>query len=316
MEKGLPLKRFLIDYMVSKPTLLVLAAGMGSRYGGNKQIDGFGPQGETILEYSVYDAIRAGFGKVVMIVRQEILSLAQEKFMPKFGDKIEVKWVIQSLDSFVPEAYRQADRIKPFGTAHAVLCAKDAIQEPFAVINADDFYGKEAFAVLGEFLRDQVRPDLHAMVGYAIQNVLSTHGTVSRGVCQTNEKGQLVGMTERTSIAREGHAILSRGEGEILEIPLNTPVSMNFWGFHPSVFGKIDALWKEFLPANATNLKSEFYIPTVANALIQSGKAAFEILPGGKTWFGVTYTEDRPLVIEALQQMHRIGEYPASLWCR
>lgn len=300
--------------MTNKPTLLVLAAGMGSRYGGNKQIDGFGPNGETILEYSIFDAIRAGFGKVVFIVRQEILEVAKEKFLPKLEGKIEVDWVIQSLDSFVPAELKQADRVKPFGTAHAVLCAKDAVKEPFAVINADDFYGKEAFEVLGKFLSAEVRPDLHAMVGYAIQNVLSENGTVSRGVCETNEKCQLIGMTERTSIAREGDKILSRGEGEVLEIAENTPVSMNFWGFHPEVFGEIEGMWREFLPANRENLKSEFYIPTVANNLIKAGKAAFEILPGGKTWFGVTYTEDRPVVIEALQKLHQEGEYPADLW--
>jgi hypothetical protein len=152
------------------------------------------------------------------------------------------------------------------------------------------------------------------MVGYAIQNVLSENGTVSRGVCKTNEKGQLIGMTERTSIAREGGQILSRGEGEVIEIAENTPVSMNFWGFHPDVFGDIEQMWKEFLPANLENLKSEFYIPTVANNLIQSGKAAFEILPGGKTWFGVTYTEDKPVVIEALKKLHESGEYPEDLW--
>lgn len=300
--------------MTQKPTLLVLAAGMGSRYGGNKQIDGFGPNGETILEYSIFDAICAGFGKVVFIVREEILEIAKEKFLPKLEGKIEVDWVIQSLDSFVPADLKQADRVKPFGTAHAVLCAKDAIKEPFAVINADDFYGKEAFEVLGKFLSTEVKTDLHAMVGYAIQNVLSEHGTVSRGVCETNEKGQLIGMIERTSIAREGDKILSKGESEVLEIAENTPVSMNFWGFHADVFGDIERMWNEFLPANRENLKSEFYIPTVANNLIQEGKAAFEILAGGKVWFGVTYTEDRPVVIEALKKLHETGEYPANLW--
>jgi UTP-glucose-1-phosphate uridylyltransferase len=300
--------------MTQKPTLLVLAAGMGSRYGGNKQIDGFGPSGETILEYSIFDAIQAGFGKVVFIVRAEILEIAKEKFMPKLEGKIEVDWVIQSLDSFVPIALKQADRVKPFGTAHAVLCAKDAIKEPFAVINADDFYGKEAFEVLGKFLLTEVKPDLHAMVGYAIQNVLSEHGTVSRGVCETNANGQLIGMVERTSIAREGDQILSRGESEVLEIAENTPVSMNFWGFHADVFADIERMWNEFLPANQSNLKSEFYIPTVANNLIMEGKAAFEILEGGKVWFGVTYTEDKPVVIEALQGLHNSGAYPADLW--
>ena len=300
--------------MTQKPTLLVLAAGMGSRYGGNKQIDGFGPNGETILEYSIFDAIQAGFGKVVFIVREEILEIAKAKFLPKLEGKIEVDWVIQSLDSFVPANLKQADRVKPFGTAHAVLCAKDAINEPFAVINADDFYGKEAFEVLGKFLSNEVKTDLHAMVGYAIQNVLSEHGTVSRGVCETNAKGQLIGMVERTSIARDGNQILSRGESEVLEIAENTPVSMNFWGFHAEVFADIERMWNEFLPANQSNLKSEFYIPTVANNLIMEDKAAFEILEGGKVWFGVTYTEDKPVVIEALQGLHNSGAYPADLW--
>jgi len=300
--------------MTQKPTLLVLAAGMGSRYGGDKQIDGFGPNGETILEYSIYDAIKAGFGKVVFIVRQEILEEAKEIFLPKLEGKIEVDWVVQTLNSFVPEELKQKDRKKPFGTAHAVLCAKDAINEPFAVINADDFYGKEAFDVLGKFLATDVKPDLHAMVGYAVQNVLSDNGTVSRGVCETNEKGQLIGMVERTSIAREGDKIISRGEGEVFEIPEDTPVSMNFWGFHQCVFGEIERMWAEFLPANLDNLKSEFYIPTVANNLIKEGKAAYEILPGGKTWFGVTYSDDKPIVIAALKKLHDEGEYPSKLW--
>lgn len=300
--------------MNTKPTLLVLAAGMGSRYGGNKQIDGFGPHGETILEYSIYDAIRAGFGKVVLIVREEILQMAKDLFLAKLEGKIEVDFVLQSLNSFVPEVYRNPNRVKPYGTAHAVLCAKDAIAEPFAVINADDFYGREAFEVLGKFLTNGVQPNLHAMVGYAIENVLSENGTVSRGVCTMNEANQLVGMVERTSIARDGDKIVSRGEGEEIEIKPGTPVSMNFWGFHPAVFGDIQRMWDEFLPANKENIKSEFYIPTVANNLIQEGKAAFEILAGGKTWFGVTYTEDKPVVIEALKNMHDSGEYPENLW--
>lgn len=300
--------------MNNKPTLLVLAAGMGSRYGGNKQIDGFGPNGETILEYSIYDAIRAGFGKVVLIVREEILQAAKELILPKVKGKIEVDFVLQSIKSFVPEEFQNPERVKPYGTAHAVLCAKDAIAEPFAVINADDFYGKEAFEVLGKFLSNGVQPNLHAMVGYAIEHVLSSNGTVSRGVCDMNDSNQLVGMVERTSIARENGKILSKGEGEVLEVKEGTPVSMNFWGFHQAVFEDIQRMWDEFLPANQENLKSEFYIPTVANNLIQEGKAAFEILEGGKTWFGVTYTEDKPIVISSLKEMHEIGEYPAKLW--
>lgn len=300
--------------MEIKPTLLVLAAGMGSRYGGNKQIDGFGPSGETILEYSIYDAIRAGFGKVVLIVREEILEMTKALLLSKLEGKIEVAFVLQTLNSFVPSEFQHPDRVKPYGTAHAVLCAKDAIAEPFAVINADDFYGKEAFEVVGKFLTNGVQTNLHAMVGYAIQNVLSEHGTVSRGVCGMNDANQLVGMVERTAIAKEGEKILSKGGGEVIEIKEGTPVSMNFWGFHQAVFSDIEEMFSEFLPANQENLKSEFYIPTVANNLIQEGKAAFEILEGGKTWFGVTYTEDKPIVIDSLKKMHESGEYPGNLW--
>lgn len=299
---------------MTKPTLLVLAAGMGSRYGGNKQIDGFGPNGEIILEYSIFDAIRAGFGKVVLIVREEILEATKALILPKVEGKIEVDFVIQSLQSFVPSEFQHPERVKPYGTAHAVLCAKDAVAEPFAVINADDFYGKEAFEVLGKFLTKGVQPNLHAMVGYAIENVLSENGTVSRGVCEMNDANQLIGMTERTSIAREENKILAKGDGVNLEIAEGTPVSMNFWGFHPAVFSDIDTMWQEFLPANKDNLKSEFFIPTIANNLIQAGKAAFEILEGGKTWFGVTYTEDKQGVIDALKQLHDTGEYPDNLW--
>ncbi len=300
--------------MKIKPTLLVLAAGMGSRYGGNKQIDGFGPNGETILEYSIYDAIRAGFGKVVLIVRQEILEMTKNLLLPKVEGKIEIDFVLQSLQSFVPNEFQNPERTKPYGTAHAVLCAKDAIAEPFAVINADDFYGKEAFEVISKFLTGGVQTNLHAMVGYAIQNVLSEHGTVSRGVCSMNESNQLIGMIERTSIAREGEKILSKGDGEVIEIKKGTPVSMNFWGFHQAIFPAIEEMWLEFLTNNQENIKSEFYIPTVANNLIQDGKAAFEILEGGKTWFGVTYTEDKPVVIDSLKKMHEAGEYPENLW--
>ena len=297
-----------------KPSLLILAAGMASRYGGMKQIEAFGPEGETIMDYSIYDAIRAGFGKVVFVIREDFAEQFKAIFEPKLKGRIQTEYVYQHLDAHLDGYQRREDRAKPWGTAHAVLCAADVIKEPFAVINADDFYGKEAFEVLGKFLTTAVQPNLHAMVGYALKNVLSAHGTVSRGVCDTNAKGQLIGMTERTSIAQEGDKILSRGEGEALEIAPNTPVSMNFWGFHPAVFQDIEAMWQAFLPANLGNLKSEFYIPTVANNLIQDNKAAFEILPGGKTWFGVTYTEDRPVVIEALEQLHQQGEYPTTLW--
>src|SRR5690554_2716685 len=268
---------------MNKPTLLILAAGVGSRYGGNKQIDGFGPHGETIMDYSIFDAIRAGFGKVVFIVREEILDMVKEVFEPRLQGKIEVDFVVQTLTSNLPEAYFHPDRKKPFGTGHAVHCAKEGIEEPFAVINADDFYGKEAFGALGRFLSTQVQPALHCMVGYALKNVLSDNGTVSRGVCEVNETNQLVGMVERTSIAKEGNRIISRGDNEVLEISPDTPVSMNCWGFHPSFFEATKNLWTDFLAANHENLKSEFYIPMVANKLIQEKKAAIEILEDRKS---------------------------------
>jgi len=299
---------------MSKPTLLILAAGMGSRYGGNKQIDGFGPNGETIIEYSIYDAIRAGFGKVVFIVREEILQEVKDKFLPKLEGKVEVDFVLQSLEKLVPDELKNPERSKPYGTAHAVLCAKDAVKEPFAVINADDFYGLEAFEALGNFLSNGVQPNLHCMVGYAVEDVLSDNGTVARGVCETNEENQLLGMVETTNIQREGDKIISREDQVTQEIKPGTPVSMNCWGFHPSIFNAIEDMWIPFLKGSQSNLKSEFYIPTVANHLIQEGKAVVEILAGGKTWFGVTYAEDKPDVIAALEKLHGEGAYPSNLW--
>jgi len=299
---------------MSKPTLLILAAGIGSRYGGNKQIEGFGPHEETIMEYSIFDAVRAGFGKVVFIVREEILSMVKDMFIPKLKGKIEVDFVIQSLTSQLPQEFFNPDRKKPFGTGHAVLCAKEAITEPFAVINADDFYGREAFDELYKFLTSKVRPDLHCMVGYALKNVLSNNGTVSRGICETNRENQLVGMVERTSIAKEGEKIFNRVDGEVLEIAPDTPVSMNCWGFHPSFFDMTEKLWNEFLVNNQNNIKSEFYIPMIANSLIKKKTAAIEILEGGKTWFGVTYPEDKSMVIDSLKELHDKGDYPTHLW--
>ncbi|WP_154852399.1 nucleotidyltransferase family protein [Cyclobacterium xiamenense] len=296
------------------PTLLILAAGMGSRYGGDKQIDGFGPNQETILEYSVYDAIRSGFGKVVFIVRKEILDEAKAIFVPKFGSKVAVEFVIQSLDSMVPDRYVDPERKKPYGTAHALLCAKDVINEPFAVINADDFYGEEAFQMLSAFLRNEVGPQLHCMVGYAIKNVLSDYGTVSRGVCESTPEGFLTGMVERTAIARTADGIFHKDGAEKLEIAPDNPVSMNCWGFHPAVFAQTEKLWTSFLAENQGNLKSEFYIPKVVNSLIQEGIARIKILEGGKTWFGVTYGQDREYVVNALQKLHAAGVYPEKLW--
>ncbi|AGA80571.1 nucleotidyltransferase family protein [Echinicola vietnamensis] len=298
----------------TKPALLILAAGMGSRYGGNKQIDGFGPNNETILEYAIYDAIQAGFGKVVFVVRAEILDLVKDRFLDKINDLIQVEFVIQSLTSLVPAAYQNPERTKPYGTAHAVLCAKEVIEEPFAVINADDFYGKEAIDRLGKFLTHPQGDHQHCMVGYALKNVLSQHGTVNRGVCDANDKGELTGMTEREKISREGEKVISRMGEDVLEISENTPVSMNCWGFQPSFFAETEKRWKVFLEENKDNSKAEFYIPTVVNDLIAESKASVRILEGGKTWFGVTYPEDKVTVEEALNFMHQKGVYPGKLW--
>ncbi|WP_114748599.1 nucleotidyltransferase family protein [Pleomorphovibrio marinus] len=297
-----------------KPTLLILAAGLGSRYGGDKQVDGFGPNGETILEYSMLDALRAGFGKVVFIVREEILEMAREMFLPKLKGKAEVEFVVQSLDSLVPDKFKNPERKKPYGTAHALLCAHEAIEGPFAVINADDFYGREAFEALASFLSHEVRENLHCMVGYAIQDVLSTYGTVSRGVCEADPNGNLIGMIERTSISKKGDNIIHEEGEDQVEIAFNTPVSMNCWGFHPSIFKETHAMWQAFLEKRGKELKSEFYIPTVANHLIEEGRANVKILKGGKIWFGVTYTEDKPTVIDSLKKLHASGVYPGKLW--
>ncbi|WP_162341382.1 nucleotidyltransferase family protein [Cyclobacterium salsum] len=299
---------------MQKPTLLILAAGMGSRYGGDKQIDGFGPNKETILEYSVFDAIRSGFGKIVFIVRKEILEEAKAIFVPKFGDKIQIEFVIQSLESMVPEAYRQPERKKPYGTAHALLCAKDTIKEPFAVINADDFYGVEAFRILAAFLSKEVSPQLHCMVGYALENVLSDYGTVSRGVCESSPEGFLTGMIERTAISRKEGGIFHEEGSDKIEISPENPVSMNCWGFHQAVFEQTEKLWIPFLAENQENLKSEFYIPKVVNSLIQEDIARVKILEGGKIWFGVTYSQDREHVVKALRNLHEAGAYPERLW--
>lgn len=214
----------------------------------------------------------------------------------------------------MPEAYRQSERTKPYGTAHALLCAKDVINEPFAVINADDFYGEEAFQILATFLSKEVNPKLHCMVGYAIENVLSDYGTVSRGVCESSSEGFLTGMIERTAISRKDDGIFHQDEDDKIEIAPKNPVSMNCWGFHPAVFEQTEKLWIPFLAANQDNLKSEFYIPKVVNSLIQEDIAQVKILEGGKIWFGVTYSQDRDHVVKALRKLHAAGAYPEKLW--
>lgn len=296
-----------------KLTLLVLAAGIGSRYGGIKQIDGFGPNGETIMDYSLFDAIRAGFTKVVFIVREEILETVKEKFGNKLKGKIEVDYVIQSLDKLIPPQYKNAERVKPYGTGHAVLCAREAINEPFVVINADDFYGKDSFASIAKFFREE-KDGSHAMVGYTLKNVLSEHGSVSRGVGETDDKGFLKSVVERTTIVVEnGKIIAKEKEGDLVLSP-NAPTSMNFWGFQPSMFQLSADMFNEFLKNNHQNIKAEFYIPLIANEMIHKGKGKVKVLGGGNIWFGVTYKEDKEAVSNRIKELIKEGQYPEKLW--
>ncbi|MBI1769714.1 MAG: nucleotidyltransferase [Bacteroidetes bacterium] len=294
-------------------TLLVLAAGMGSRYGGIKQIDGFGPSGETIMDYSLFDAIRAGFTKVVFIVRDEIRDTVEEMFLPRLRGKVDVEFVIQSLDTFVPKEYLNTGRAKPWGTSHAMLCAKEVINEPFAVINADDFYGLDAFAATAEFFKNETS-GAHAMVGYTLKNVLSDHGSVSRGCGERDASGFLKSVVERTTIVRENGKIISKEKDGDLVLDPETPTSMNFWGFHPSIMPLTEQMFHQFLKANSQNVKSEFFIPLVVNDMIKSNQGKVKVISGGSTWFGVTYKEDKEIVSQKINQLVAEGKYPSKLW--
>jgi NDP-sugar pyrophosphorylase family protein len=296
-----------------KLALLVLAAGMGSRYGGIKQIDGFGPNGETIMDYSLFDAVRAGFTKVVFIVREEILDIVKEKFLPKLQGKVEVGFVIQSLDKFIPDQYKNPERTKPWGTAHAMLCAEPAINEPFVAINADDFYGKDAFKSMADFFYKETT-GAHAMVGFTLKNVLSEHGSVSRGVGETDDSGHLRSVVERTTIVKEnGKIIAKEKEGDLVLSP-EAPTSMNFWGFHPQAFGIASAMFNDFLKENHANIKAEFYIPLFVNRMILENKGKVKVIGGGNIWFGVTYKEDKEEVSKKIKEMIKTGDYPEKLW--
>jgi hypothetical protein len=295
-----------------KLALVVLAAGMGSRYGGIKQIDGFGPGGETIMDYSLFDALRAGFTKVVFIVRTEILDTVKEKFLPRLQGRAEAEFVIQSIDRYVPPALLPPDRTKPWGTGHALLCARPVLNEPFAVINADDFYGYDAFRSLAAFFQES-HPH-HAMVGYTLKNVLSEFGSVSRGCGETDADGFLQTVTERTHIIKENGLIISKEKDGNRVLSPDVPTSMNFWGFQPSVFPPAAGLFDTFLNENHQNPKAEFYIPLIVNEMIQKKLGKVKVLNGGNTWFGVTYQEDKAHVIARLRRFAEDGTYPHPLW--
>lgn len=303
-----------------KPTLVILAAGMASRYGSMKQIDGFGPNGETIIEYSIYDAIKAGFGKVIFIIREEFADNFKAIFEPKLQGKIETDYVFQSDDIKPLGIEIEIERAKPWGTAHAVLAVKDTVAEPFCVINADDFYGRESYQKMCHFLTTEVKDDQFSMIGFQIDKTLSDHGSVSRGVCEVDANGNLAGIHERIKVYFKPNPaggikdIVFEENGREFPLRPDSRVSMNFWGFTPKIFELSAEMFKEFALANKDNPKAEFFIPIVAAELIKNNIASFKVIPTQNQWFGVTYVEDKPIVQECIDKLVASGEYPDNLW--
>lgn len=298
-----------------KPTLMVLAAGMGSRYGGLKQLDGLGPNGETIMDYSIYDAYKAGFGKVVFVIRELFEKEFKEVILSKYENLIPVEVVFQELDK-LPEGYTlDPNREKPWGTNHAVMMGKGVINEPFAVINADDFYGRTSYEVLAKQLTQLAGQENHyCMVGYRLKNTLSESGAVARGVCVSDEEGFLKTVTERTHIERKDGSIQFKEGDSWTVVPEESPVSMNMWGFTPDYFKHSDEYFGEFLKNNTQNLKAEYFIPYVIDKLIQEKKADVKVLDTPEKWFGVTYADDRPTVVAKIKELVESGVYPSPLW--
>ncbi|HQW10811.1 MAG TPA: NTP transferase domain-containing protein [Saprospiraceae bacterium] len=300
---------------MSKKTLLVLAAGMGSRYGGLKQLDALGPNGETIIDYSVYDAIKAGFDKLVFVIRPFFEQEFREKVSSKFEKLAEVVLVHQETNIPVEGLPHIPEREKPWGTGHAVLVCADAINEPFAVINADDYYGAEAFHQMASFLDTEVAPDHNSLVGYKLANTLSDHGLVSRGVCEVDDQSHLIHINERTKIGRDTDGKIRYMENEEkFEVPEDSHVSMNFWGFHPSIFNELRAGFIDFISQGNTGEKKEYFIPIIVDQLINSKKSTFQVIPSGSQWIGVTYQEDKDPTMKSLSDMHLKGIYPERLF--
>ena len=302
-----------------KPTLLLLAAGMGSRYGGLKQLDGLGPNGETIMDYSIYDAIKAGFGKIVFVIRKDFEQEFRNKILSKYQGHIPAELCFQSLERLPAGFTVPEGRQKPWGTNHAVMMAKEVIKEPFCVINCDDFYNRDSFMVLGKFLSElpEGSKNNYAMVGFRVGNTLSDNGTVARGICSKDNRGNLTTVVERTEIMRVGHAVCYKDEqGAWMAVEDNTPVSMNMWGFTPDYFEYSEQYFKEFLsnPKNIENLKAEFFIPLMVNKLINEGTATVKVLDTTSKWFGVTYSADRQSVVNKIQNLINEGVYPAKLF--
>ena len=300
-----------------KPTLFVLAAGMGSRYGGLKRLDGLGPNGETIMDYSIFDAIRGGFGKIVFVIRKDFEKDFREKILSKYENHIPVELVFQSVDKLPADFTCPEGRVKPWGTNHAVLMGKEVINEPFAVINADDFYGRDSFAVLGRWLSElpEGAKNRYCMVGFRVGNTLSESGTVARGICSTNDEGCLTTVVERTEIMRvDGKVCYKDEQGAWVAVDDNTPVSMNMWGFTPDYFKYSEDYFIDFLKNNLDNLKAEYFIPLMVNKLINEGTATVKVLDTTSKWFGVTYAADRQGVVDKIQSLVDAGEYPSKLF--
>ncbi len=294
-------------------TLVVLAAGIGSRYGSIKQIQGFGPGGETIIDYSIYDAIRSGFKKIIFIIRREFADGFKEIFESKLKNRVDVEYVYQEMDAFTEGIAIPEDRKKPWGTAHAVLCAMELVTEPFAVVNADDFYGFDAFGKAKSFLESECTADRYAIIGYDLLKTLSENGTVNRGVCRVDAEGNLISIVERINVGlKDGKVICDDGK-EPKELPLHTSVSMNFWCFHPSIFEYTQKLFREFLRDNIQNPKAEFFIPIVADRFIKDD-GTIRVITTPVPWFGVTYKEDAHEVEKNLKGLVEKGEYPKQLW--
>lgn len=298
-----------------KPTLLILAAGMGSRFGGLKQVEPVGPNGEAIIDYTIFDAIRAGFGKVVFVIRESFADAFKEKFEAKLNGKIDVEYVFQELDN-LPEGFTLPEgREKPWGTAHAILVAKDVINEPFCAINADDFYGEGAYRIMADFLNNSVQEQTFSMIGYQLKNTLSEHGSVSRGMCTVNKNDNLVKIVETHNIfKKEDAAVTIAEDGSETLLTGNERVSMNFWGFHPSIFKTLESKFVQFLKTEIDKPKSEMYIPSVVFEMIGDNEVEVKVLEANSPWFGVTYKEDKPIVVNKITALIEEGVYPEKLW--
>ncbi|MDM8161266.1 sugar phosphate nucleotidyltransferase [Labilibaculum sp. K2S] len=297
-----------------QPTLLVLAAGMGSRYGGLKQIDPIGPTNETIIDYSIHDAIEAGFGKIVFVIRESFEEEFKKLFNAKLAGKIEVDYVNQEIGKVPEGSVYNLEREKPWGTGHAILMAKNCINEPFAVINADDYYGVEAFATIAEYLSNSITDEENCMVGYQLGNTISENGSVSRGVCGTNENDHLTTVVERTHIEKLENGIAYKENEEWVQLVPQTTVSMNFWGFTPKLFDYLETQFTFFLKEEGDQLKSEFFIPSVVANIIKDGKTRVKVLKSDAQWFGVTYREDKEKAVKAIGKLIEKGTYPSKLW--